>query len=285
MEQTFLGRMAVNPILFAGGDQRTLAALEYLTRRGIPVLSYALTNTDPVTVPLSGLVLPYPALKDGALRTPLQGLRLTIEDVMEQNRIPPHLPATGGPLPQRYFSDYTDLSLREDLKLRNAVTTAEGALELILHNTDRALFGMSCLIIGYGAIGARLAQILSALGAKVTVAARRPESRLQAELAGCGARDTAGLRGDGFDVICNTVPARLLSEEALRECRGLMLELASAPGGWDPVRAGELGCRHCAGAALPGKVAPVTAGEDLAKTVIDILIRPQEKGSGTVLGT
>jgi aspartate kinase len=125
----------------------------------------------------------------------LQGLRLTIEDVMEQNRIPPHLPATGGPLPQRYFSDYTDLSLREDLKLRNAVTTAEGALELILHNTDRALFGMPCLIIGYGAIGARLAQILSALGAKVTVAARRPESRLQAELARHSIVVVAGFQG------------------------------------------------------------------------------------------
>ncbi len=264
-------------ILFAGGDRRTLSALEYMKNQGYSVVSYALTDQTPIDMEsVSALVLPFPCLKNGRLNAPLMENPPTLPELIEKLGIPLDLPVIGGPISDNPFSNYTDLSLREDLKLRNAVTTVEGALDLLIRNTDRAVFGLSCLVVGYGAIGKRLSAVLSSLGATVTVAARKQKDRTDALLHGFGAMDTGEMDLGEFQVIFNTVPYVLLTKTVLEtfSSRGLLLELASAPGGIDREGAATLGHTVIDGPALPGKVAPVTAGEDLAKTVIDILKKP-----------
>ncbi len=264
-------------ILFAGGDRRTLAAVTYMKNQGFFTASYALVDRVPLRErDFSVLVLPYPCLKQGRLNAPLLETPPTLSELMEETGIDPRIPVIGGPLSEHPFLNYTDLSRREDLKLRNGVTTAEGAVDLLIRNTDRAIFGMTCLVVGYGAIGKRLAGILTALGAVVTVAARKHRDRIDASLHGYGAVDCQGLELAGFQAIFNTVPFLLLTRDVLEtsQASAVFFELASAPGGIDREASKTLGRTVVDGPALPGKVAPVTAGEDLAKTVIDILNNP-----------
>ena len=261
-------------ILFAGGDKRTLSALAYMKSQGFSVCSYALT--DRVAVDgrsISALVLPFPCLKNGRLNAPLIENPPTLPELIQELNIPLDLPVIGGPIPNNPFSNYTDLSLREDLKLRNAVTTVEGILGVLVQNTDRAIFGINCLVIGYGAIGKRLSSVLSSLGATVTVVARKQKDRVDASLHGFWAMDVTRLNLQGFQAVFNTVPHVLLTKEILAtsDPDAVFFELASAPGGIDRITATELHRTVIDCPALPGKVAPVTAGEDLAKTVIDIL--------------
>jgi len=269
----------MKPILFAGGDRRTVAAVSWLERQGYETETYALLHRTLRTGPEPlAIVLPYPCLKEGKLNAPGIPDPPTLEETLRETGVDPRrVPAIGGPLLQNPFTNYTDLSLSEELKLRNAVTTAEGALALLIGETPRALSGASALVVGYGAIGKRLSDLLAALGTHVTVAARKPADRIAATLKGYGTQDTATLSLKGMDFLINTVPFRLIDSRLLkeREPELSVLELASPPYGGAPELFRELGIRYIAGPALPGKVAPLTAGEDLAKTLIGLL--PPEK--------
>lgn len=76
-----------------------------------------------------------------------------------------------------------------------------------------------------------------------------------------------------YDLIFNTVPAILLDEPCLKNVKAdtLIIDLASKPGGVDFDTAGRLGLKVVWALSLPGKVAPVTSGEIIADTILNIL--------------
>ena len=121
------------------------------------------------------------------------------------------------------------------------------------------------------ALGVRLA----ALGAQVTVAARRPAQRALAESFSLRAVDLARLEqtAPAFDTVVNTIPAPVLTEVVLAALRpgSLIVDLASKPGGTDFAAARRLGHRAIHALSLPAACAPETAGEALARTVCEIL--------------
>lgn len=173
-------------------------------------------------------------------------------------------------------ADYLD---REELSTRNAVPTAEGAIQIMLEEMPRTLFGSKVLVLGFGRIGKRMADMLHKLGAEVTVAAREVSDRAGAEMLGCRSIRYAELpdRAGAFDVICNTVPAKVVTADVLEAMQPetLVLDLASKPGGVDLEAAQTLGRRVVWALSLPGKTAPVTAGEIIAKTITHML---EERG-------
>ena len=176
--------------------------------------------------------------------------------------------------------DYFD---SEILQLKNALPTAEGAIEIALHELPVVLDGTKVSVIGFGRIGEVLAHKLKALGAEVTVWARRLEVCVRAELLGYSAKQIVGEDSLCFDtntrVIFNTVPSRLISRTVLqrlgREC--IIIDLASAPGGVDMGAARELGVRSIWATALPGKCAPESAGIILGQTVHSILSNAHQR--------
>lgn len=164
----------------------------------------------------------------------------------------------------------TDYLAREELAVRNAVPTAEGALEAALRETAVTLHAAPCLVLGFGRIGKLLAHRLRGLGAEVTVSARRMD-----DLAWIDAFGYRGLRSDrlagqlgAFRVVFNTVPHLLLTEALLRELprECVLIELASTPG-FDRAAAEALGLRAVPALGLPGKTAPETAAAAIRQTL------------------
>ncbi|MCL2035084.1 MAG: dipicolinate synthase [Oscillospiraceae bacterium] len=159
--------------------------------------------------------------------------------------------------------------------IANATPTAEGAIEIALHELPVTIFGSSCIIIGYGRIAKVLARLLIAFGAKVRVAARSHSDLAWAKINGCEAVSINELSHYLCDVDClfNTVPVTILGEEKLsilpRRC--LVIDLASKPGGVDFEIAKTLGIKTIWALSLPGKVAPYTAGEIILSTIMNIL--------------
>ena len=151
--------------------------------------------------------------------------------------------------------------------LRNAAITAEGAIALAMERSERTILGSRALILGFGRIARALAPRLRALGAEVTVWARKPEQRALAQCLGCAALDRLPDQPRGWHFLFNTVPAPLLPGAAEGT---LSIELASAPGGFrDP--SGAVIAR-----GLPGKAAPLSAAEALLGPILAIL---REEGS------
>ncbi|MBQ8001150.1 MAG: dipicolinate synthase subunit DpsA [Ruminococcus sp.] len=167
--------------------------------------------------------------------------------------------------------DYYD---REEFAVCNAVATAEGALEIAMRSFEGTINGAKCLVCGYGRIGKALSSMLKNLGADLTVSARKPSDLAWIELSGIKAVRTDELyKQEGFDIIFNTIPAKILTCVLLAKIalHAVIIDLASGDGGVDKYAAERLGVTHIHALSLPGKAAPKTAGEIVKKTIYHIL--------------
>ena len=69
----------------------------------------------------------------------------------------------------------------EILTVKNSIATAEGAIAEAIQKSSRNLHGSRCLVLGYGTCGKTLVSYLTGMFCHVTVCARRPGIRAEAE--------------------------------------------------------------------------------------------------------
>ena len=278
-----------------GGDLRQVKLAELLRNDGHSVHTYALDrSSEPVPeaeASLAGaeladcVVLPLPAAGEGGmLNAPLSAGDHPLAEVLDA-LCPGQVICAGRVDPDtRTMAEERALVLhdyfaREELAVANAVPTVEGGIQIAMEELPITLHGARALVIGYGRLGKLMAHRLSLLGAKVSVSARKWADLTWAEAYGHAVEQTDRLEGwlCGYDLIVNTVPARVLGEERLAELKAgcLVIDLASKPGGVDMEAARQLGVRVIWALSLPGKVAPVTAGKAILNTIYNIL-REQE---------
>ncbi|MFA5658477.1 MAG: dipicolinate synthase subunit DpsA [Oscillospiraceae bacterium] len=164
---------------------------------------------------------------------------------------------------------------REELTVQNAIPTSEGAIQIAMEELPTTIFGQKILITGFGRITKVMVKALIGLGAEVYITARKYSDLAWARIFGCEALHISELDGNlsVFDIVFNTVPAVLLDERKLSQLKDgcLVIDLASKPGGVDFETAGRLGIKTIWALSLPGKVAPVTSGEIIAGTILNIL--------------
>ena len=239
---------------------------------------------------VAAVVLPLPASTDGyRLSCPMlpEGKPICLHQLLE--RIPSDAYVIGGRMPQDFAVSAEgrglrvfDYFLQEDFQIRNAYTTAEAALSIAMNHLTREVRGARIAVTGYGRIAKSLVHLLRALDAEVTVAARKDADLAWATLGGCHTlklEDTHAKEqiaehfSTGFDVIYNTVPTWLFDRSFLARVnpKTFLIDLASAPGGVDICAAKELGSNVLWATSLPGKYAPVSAGEGIALCVDQIL--------------
>ena len=279
-------------IAILGGDSRQLALVAYLREAGFSVYRYGLPLED-VSIScqeaVSGadaVVLPLPASPDGRhLHQPLmreQEVPL-IEDILSYLREDALL--FGGKCSPRIKEmakqagkNLYDYFENEELQLKNARLTAEGAISILMRESDRMIKDFPVLITGYGRIARSLTKLLVAMGARVTVIARKADAVRAARAAGAtGVRlqnaDSLKNAVKGQVAVLNTVPYWLLDADVLAEMEKstLIIDLASAPGGVDGEAASALGVKVIWALSLPGKYAPKTAGEIIGETLIDMM--------------
>ncbi len=170
--------------------------------------------------------------------------------------------------------DTADYLRREELAVKNCVPTAEGALALAMNELEVTIHGTRTLICGWGRVAKACARLFAAAGAKASVTARDRGQLAEAECCGFEAfsLDQLFLRAGGFKLIINTIPAMILNEEVIRETQSgcLIIDLASKPGGTDFDACAKYSRRAVHALSLPGKCAPVTAGEIIADTALNI---------------
>lgn len=163
-----------------------------------------------------------------------------------------------------------DYSLDGNFREVNNTASAEGAIAKIIAAVPFTLKGKKILVTGFGMLGAELSRLLEPFKVRLTVAARRKESRDEIEKAGCEAADISeiGERLGEFDIIINTVPARILPEKPNNIKGKYFFELASEPYGFDAdvYRLCSAVCTLCP--ALPTVFAPESSGRALGETII-----------------
>lgn len=161
-----------------------------------------------------------------------------------------------------------------------ALATAEGALaEAILH-TPAVINGSQVLITGFGAVAKASARLFSAVGAKVSVAARKASARAEAEALGYTPLSLPITEAGLYSLIINTVPSPdVLSAEVISSLPGspVILELASGKDNIDPDACAERGLVLLRLPSLPGRTAP----ESAARYIRDAIYRSRKAPQNT----
>lgn len=228
------------------------------------------------------LIFPVPMAKENIyLNTPGLKKPILLSDII--HHISSDALVLGGKIPPEICTLMKEKGIRfidyygEELQIRNALPTAEGAIGIAICEMPITLACSKSLVVGYGRIGKILALKLQLLGSAVTVSARKTTDLALAKAFG---HETVSIR-DGvshidfheFDVIFNTVPVRLFEGEILSKIRKdtVFIELASFPYGMNTEDASDHGIRFIQAQSLPGKYSPISAGKILAETVVQIL--------------
>lgn len=258
-------------IAFLGGDLRLIHTVHAFEAEGADCViwgSDGCCGSPPcVSTPAEAIrsadlvILGIPVSRDGnTLNAPLASRQLKLTELVEL--LSDGQKVAMGMAPVRFRQALEekgcicyDYNQDERFAIANALATAEGALAIALKESPDTLFGASCAVMGFGRIGKQLCRLLSAVGAKVTVFARRESDLAYAATLGCEAQPIAGLAEEvrRFDLIFNTIPMRLSAFSA-SALKGTVIDLA-------PVYAESEHPRVIRAPALPYQYAPRSSGK------------------------
>jgi len=231
------------------------------------------------------IILPMPASRDGVyVSCPLApDLAPLLTDIAEFGR---GAYLAGGMLSPTFCELCRARDIRvydyyksDALQIKNALPTAEGALEILIREMPETVYNSHLLIFGFGRVARAAAKAFTALGANVTVAARSRTDLALASCCGCAVADlhspklTEIIGGTKWNAVINTVPAPVITPELLSNMpKGIpLVELASGAGGTTAEAAEKAGIRLIPAPALPGKTAPVTAAKIITECITDYL--------------
>ena len=279
-----------------GGDLRTIKLAKMLANEGNKIYTYGLEKAEELkdnsniifaekisrAIPkdVEVVIGPIPFTSNGInINAPFGEKEISIREMIHY--LEGKILIAGSISPEIYdmandeYIEIIDIMKREELAVLNTISTAEGAIEIAISNTNKIIHGSEVLILGFGRIGKVLARKMAGLSAKVTCASRKDEDL--AWIRAYGHKETninaLGENLSQYDIILNTVPHLVLNKERLQYVKkdALLIDLASNPGGIDKKEAKELKLKLVWALALPGKVAPVTTAEFIKDTIYNIL--------------
>ena len=274
-------------VVLIGGDDRSRYLNTYFHKQGFLTYCFGLDcaiDMDSLQAALrsniAAVILPLPATRDGqTVHIPLTGDILPFETLCALLRT--DTVVFGGMLPEAVTEQFFKRGIRtvdyydDSVVLQNAVLTAKGAMQVLLRHRHVPIGKLRIAVAGYGRVARAVVGELLPCGCTPTVAARREEARSAAREKGCKAISVAELQRDpsAYDVLLNTVPARLFSWETLEKTKPdvLLLELASAPFGFDFEAARAIGREIVNAQSLPGKYAPQAAATIIGEKIKSLL--------------
>ena len=238
-------------IFAAGSTAGSQYAASYLRDLGLPV-------TEEPGADVRYLLLDVPSFGPGGR------LRSGGDISALLTQLPEDLMICGGNLNHRAMEGYEQVDFLKDeaYLCDNAYITAECALDVALPYLKHTIRQCPVLIIGWGRIGKCLGQLLKAMDAEVTVAARNPAHRAMARALGYGAEELDGISLNHYRLIYNTVPFPVISRTQLAQTdeHCVKIELAS--------RDGMEGDDIIIARGLPGIHMPESSGKLIADTFL-----------------
>lgn len=279
----------IKNIAVIGGDLRIIKLVGMLEREGYIVNTYGLEKSPEITKKSNSLeecikdadivVGPLPlSSNEEYINTPFSDYKVSVDELLNSLEGKTFI---AGSVRQGIYDKANeknitilDIAKREELAVLNAISTAEGALQIAINETPKNIHGNNVLVMGFGRIGKVLAKMLDGIGASVACEARKTADLAWIKAYGYEPINLIELKENinKYDIIINTIPFVVLDREMLKEVKqdALIIDLASNPGGVDRNAVKELGIKFNWALSLPGKVSPVTSAEFMKETLINM---------------
>jgi dipicolinate synthase subunit A len=162
---------------------------------------------------------------------------------------------------------------REDAAIHNSIPTAEGTLMIAIQHTPFTIHQSNVMVVGFGRVGMTTARLFHQAGAIVSTGVRETGKFARASEMGLAPfyMEEFHTQVGQVDIVINTVPALLLTDEVIQQMKktALIIDLASMPGGTDFEAAEAAGIQAIHALGLPGKTAPETAGKILGQVIVN----------------
>lgn len=278
-----------------GGDARELEIIRLMRLEGMDVKAIGLPaaaeavlgrpqerTVGDATDGCQALILPIPGQAvDDAIFAPAWHERIYVRSEDLRRAAKPALMVMGW-ASETLKKDLEDAGIRlreyekdDELMILRSRAIAEGALKIIIENTDVTIHRADVFLLGFGRVAMTMLEVLSALGAHVTLVARNPAQLARGWEMGAEPLELANLSGSigQARIIINTVPVRLLDAEMIKLTApsALLIDMSAPPGGIDFEAAKALGRKGVWARGL-GSRAPVTVGASQWKGVRKILV-------------
>lgn len=259
-------------ITIIGGDNRLKILKKDLLNKGYAVDTLGLYPDDFGDFKTSDIIIfPVPTTKDGeTVFCPLTDRKLKLSEISENISHEHLILSCNYTFENKKCVDYGAF---DSYALLNAVPTAEGAIKLAIENTPYTIWQSKILVIGYGRVGKILANRLKALGAFVTVSARKPADFGLLESLGFDYINTGSLNLNPpkYDIIFNTVDVKVIDDKTIENIACDLIIDLSTYGAMSLKKAEECGIKAIKAPGLPAKIAPETAAKILSQTVTHII--------------
>ena len=277
-------------IAVLGGDDRDLVLIPKLVSMGarLKVVGFPemdelkgvsiVASLEKAVVDVDAVILPMPGTDvNGNIRAVYAHEKLVLTESILKKLAPgtPIIVGVAKPFLREWAAKHRlkllEIAEVDEVAILNAIPTAEGALQLAMEQTDFTIHNSSAFVLGFGRVGFTMARTLAALGANVTIVVRNKADFARGHELGyqvCSFEQMVEAIGTA-NLVFNTVPAMVLTSDIITKLAkdSLIIDLASQPGGTDFQAAEKLGIKAILAPGLPGKVAPKTAGEILAKVI------------------
>ncbi|MDB5083413.1 MAG: dipicolinic acid synthetase, subunit [Bacilli bacterium] len=282
-------------VAFIGGDARQLEVIEKVAALGAEVIGYGFNGLKrsisgfslvdeqcSAWEQLDVMVLPVTGVESGGqVLTKFQPGPIVLPDSFWA-RIPRGCLVFTG-ISKPYLKQLAEncqwrvISLMDldEVAILNSIPSAEGAIQMAMENTPITIHGSNCAVLGFGRCGTTLARTLHGMGARVFAGARKAADLARIREMGLSEFPFSDLSLvlPKMDIVFNTVPTVLLTRQQLEQLsiHTVIIDIASSPGGVDYFSAEELGIKALLAPSLPGIVAPRTAGQILADTIVRLV--------------
>ena len=278
-----------------GGDERQIILTQSLLEKGAKVKvlgfpkrselegSHFCDNINEAISDVEAIILPMPG-------TDLEGNIITLGNdrikITEEifKKIPSNVPIYLGvakPFLRDWAKKHTkklvEIANLDEVAILNSIPTAEGAIQMAMEHSPITIQGSNSVVIGFGRCGITLARMVSALGARTTVLARKPKDLARIKEMGLKSAEYSEIKTilAQAEIIFNTIPVQILDSDTLAYTNkdAIIIDIASAPGGTDFDFAKKIGIKAFLAPSLPGRVAPKTAGLILAEVLPNHIIK------------
>lgn len=261
--------MMVNSFLIIGSDKKMIECKKRLNSKGYA--ADCRTGTDALSEisEYNNIILPLPTIANGYISGSGITLEQLIETVNEGQNI-----FYGNYTPDNKINAFS-YYYNNSFIMKNSYLTAQGVLKMILDNVDYSINKTKVAVIGYGNCGKMISSLLRNTGLDVNVFSRRKETITEAELYGFSSESINKLEKtlSNYRLIVNTVPSNIISKKAIEKLSqdNVYIEVASKPYGFNIADTDVFNFKYILAESLPGRFTPVSAGEIIADTVIDML--------------